>query len=752
MQYVGGAYPVHDAYDKASGRAVYAGDMRMPGMLHMALLLSPHAHALVKSIDCAQALALPGVRAVLHCFNTTEKLFNRYRTSRDQELEEQERVFNQHVRFIGDRVAGVVAEDIHTARQALALLKVEYELLPYVLDMSEVLTGRAPDIHAGGAVYQDFAVEIGSRSEPQEGLCVTTTSSKLARINHVAMENHACVADYNPGKEELTIWSPNQSVYGVRTVVADLLQLPYSKVRVIKTTMGGSFGCKQEWMLEPVTAAAALMLGAPVRLSLQREENMLATICRCPLQARITTEITTEGRMQSIDLEAVFDAGAYLGNSYEYAKALSKKFYRNYNYAYANYTAKVVYTNTPVSGAYRGWTSPEFAIIIEHNLDMAARRLGMDPLELRLINAVKPGDMDKAMQAPLDETRLRECLLLGRRLFDWEAKRSAAKAAGGRYIRGVGMAAGGHVNGYYPRKADFTSLTMKCNEDGSVEVKLALHDHGCGTVAAFKLMVGEALGLDPAGIYIKEGDTSESPFDIGCYSSRTTYVLGRAAVDCAHKLKELLRGQAAKLLEMPPADLEVENGRIYSRQNPQTQLSFARIAELSQSRLQEEIRVDHSYINHTNPGVHGVHFAQVEIDCYTGMVKVLDYLAVHDIGKAINKGICTAQVQGAVQMGLGAALSEQMTLNARGQATNSLRNYHIINSYDMPQVEVHFIEDGGTEGPFGAKSIGELAIVPVAPAIISAINHALDSDICQIPITADVILQYLAGKGDISCC
>jgi len=770
MNIVGTTQPIHDASEKAAGRAVYAGDMALPGMRHIAMLWSPVPHALVKAVHTEKAEALPGVAAVLHCFNTTQKKFSRYRNRKWQEVPEDERVFNDRMRFVGDRVACAVADTPETAKAAVALIEVEYETLPFTTDMAEALAGKIDGIHGPGKAYRDFEIEFGencgrdflrnpshgaisSNSRPtagiEDGAVETETRSHLSRVSHITMEPHACVADYNRYTQRLTVYSPNQSVHGVRTVLGDLFDISYHRIRVVKTTMGGSFGSKQEWMLEPVAAQAALAVGGPVKLVYTRAEAMVSTVSRCPLDAVVTTRITPDGRIQSLRAGVTLDAGAYLGNSFDYMCVIGKKFFRCYAIPYARYTGRTVYTNTPVSGAFRGWGSPELAIMLEHNLNMAARKIGMDPVELRIRNAAPPGAIDLSNNNTLGEIRTKECLERGRDVFQWEAKRRADtlfNRQNKRLKRGTGVGCGGHINGYFPRVQDFAAVDMRMAEDGSVTASATLHDHGCGAVTALTMIIAETLELPVDRIRLSEGDTDHTPLDIGCLASRTVYVLGRTAKDCAEKLKQSLLEGVAEVCRADPENFEVSGGCVRSKDGA-VRYTYAEAAVAILRDLQRELRASQEYINTANPGIAGAHFAHVEVDTYTGMVKILDYAAVHDIGRAINPEMCRAQIQGAVLMGSGAALSEHLPVHAKtGQPVARLKDYHLINAPAAPRVRVELIEDGGTEGPFGAKSIGEASHVPVAPAIIGAVNEALGSALCSLPLSPDAITAMLAER------
>lgn len=747
MEYIGKSFPVHDAINKATGQCVYTGDMELKGMLHMALLYSPIPHGFVKSMDISKAMALPGVVDIIHYDNVTPKKYNRYHTQYRQELIENEQIFNRHVRFVGDRIAGVIARTPAIAKEAVALIQVEYEAYPFSIDLEDTLAGKINSVHEEGAVFGEYTATLGQK--PQGDFIDIQAESYLSRVNHMCMEPHACVAEYNRGADELTIYSPNQSVYGIRSFIADLFEMDYHKVRVVKTTMGGSFGAKQEWVLEPVTAAAALKVGRPVRLVYNREETTLSTYSRAPMKFNSHFYFSQDGALQSIDCDVTLDAGAYIGNSINYALTLGGKFFKAYRYPHYDFTTRVAITNTIVNGAFRGWTSTELAIMFEHNMNMAAKKLNIDPIDLRIKNVLRENDIEPKTGVSVGDFKGRQVLELGREKFDWKKRKvEVAKfnAESNRYKRGIGVGYGGHVNGFYPIKTDFTRVDMRMTESGSVQCSVTVHDHGCGSVTAFKMIAAEELGLHPDQINIKEGDTENTPFDIGCYSSRTIFVIGRAVQECAKKLKEKMIAHFCIHEKVNAEDVIIENMTIYSSKNSEVKYSFSDLVHKAIQVYQHEIFASYEYVNQTNPGVSGAHFAYVEVDTYTGMVKFLDYLAVHDIGQAINREICIAQTQGGAVMGSGAALTEFVSIRPDGTPKASMKDYHMFNSFDAPKARVEFVENANTEGPHGAKTIGEISLVPSTAAVVGAVNNALDSELNAIPLTPDVICSYLKAK------
>lgn len=741
MKIVGNSYPIHDAAEKAAGTAIYAGDMRLKGMVYAALIRSTIANGYVRDMDFSTAGQMPGVVGWITCLEDCGEPYCRYRTVKGQITDEKENVWNRRVRFIGDRIGCILAKTAEEARQATSKVKVIYDEYPPLLTPEESVSDQASCVHSNGNVSEEIIVEVGQQHDV-ESICVDTETI-LSRINHVALEPHVCTADYNRHTGQLTIWSPNQSVHGLRTVIGDIFKLPYHKVRVIKTIMGGSFGGKQEWIAEPAAAAAAIYWQGPVQLVLSREEVFQSTICRAPMYLKAKGIYDNNGKIVSFQLDNTLDAGAYMGNSKDYCGAIANKFFRCYKYSHMKYTGRAVLTNTPVSGAFRGWTSPEFAICMEHNINMAARKLEIDPLDLRLINVALPGDMDVRIQESLGEIRLKECLELGQKCFQWKRKReddARFNKVGGRFRRGSAVACGGHLNGYFPRVNDFTEIGMRMTETGNVIANATLHDHGCGTVQLFRMIIAQVLDILPEMISIGEGDTAVTPFDYGCLSSRSTYVIGRAAQECALSLLNRLKLVVNRLYGVPEEALVLSNGSLNFDNRSWT---FSRIVQESHSRLQEEISVVFQHINKTNPGVGGAHFAHVQVDTALGNTKILEYLAVHDIGKAINPEMCRGQIQGAVMMGASAALKEQVTIDSKGVSLGSLRKYHMLNLSEAPEIEVRFIEDGCTDGPFGCKSIGEVCHVPPAAAIVGAVNEALWADMCQIPLSQDRICSWL---------
>jgi len=746
FKYVGQTFPVHDVALKVRGELVYLSDLKLPKMLYAKLLLSPIAHGLIKTIDTSRAEALSGVIKVFTYLNTPNKRYNRYRIIPDQEFcKEDEPLLTDKVRFVGDRIAAVVATSLEIAMEAIALIRVVYEVLPVLRTPVEALQDSLTKIHPGGNLIHQYESELGEQALLPDDCLVMETTTYTQKVHHAAIEPHGCVADFN-SSGKLTIWAACQGVYGVRTIVADLLELNYNMVRVIKMPMGGSFGGKQEAIIEPITAFLAKEVRRPVKLILDRKESIIATMTRPATSNTIITRVTKDGILQECRVATVLDAGAYAGSSVDNAYAMAKKIGRLYRIPYYKHEGKVVYTNTPVAGGARGWGAPEIMTAMEIHMDAVAKMLSMDRVEFRLKNLVHPYDKDKAYHISLGNARVIECLEKGATTFGWR-ERYKSEPDKGRYRRGVGVACAAHKNGVFGAFPEYSTMTLKMNEDGSFIINTGLHDVGCGTMTLIKQIVAEVLDIKLSLITVLEADTDYGTYDFGTYGSRVTYVCGACAFEVATRVKEKLLDIASFILRKPKQYLEVSDGNVWIIGKAQQKISYRDIATTAIIKNNTDIVITHTYQGISNPGAYAVHFAEVEVDTKTGRVKVMDYLAVHDIGKAINPGMVEGQIQGGVQMGIGYALYEEVKIGSDGSILNSNFNkYHVVNAPDMPLVKTLLIEQGGDDGPYGAKSVGEIAVVPVAATIINAVNHALGTALSDMPLTPEKIIVALQSK------
>ena len=549
----------------------------------------------------------------------------------------------------------------------------------------------------------------------------------------------------------MTVWTTSQGVYAARTVIAELLHMEYHRLRVIKVPMGGSFGGKTEYIIEPVCAFLAHATRRPVKLLLDREECMVATMVRPATTTTIRTACTLEGELLDFEAASTLDSGAYASSTPDYSIHMCKKVTKLYRVPHYQHHGRAVLTNTPVGGACRGWGAPEMAAATEIHMDRVAAALRLDPVELRLKNMVEPFDTDLVTGLPLGDARVRECLERGAVAFDW-ATRRARPAGRGRIRRGVGVAAGAHKNGMFGAFPEASRMGLKMNEDGTFEINASLHDPGCGVVTTMKVIVAEVLGVHPDLVAAGEADTTTTPFDYGTYGSRVTYVVGACAREVAEKVRERLLQAASELLKEPVVHLFTRDGAVRIKHDSKRAIAYRDIARLSEMRHVPSIAASTTYYAVSNPASYSVQFAEVEVDCATGLTAVTDFLAVADVGRAINRGMVEAQYQGAVQMGIGYALYEHLDVDERGRSgIDGFKNYHIVNAPDMPDIQVLLVEHEGDDGPFGAKSVGEIATVPTAAAVVNAVNNALGTELSDLPLIPERIVAALHGEEVEAC-
>ncbi|MEG1523672.1 MAG: molybdopterin cofactor-binding domain-containing protein [Clostridia bacterium] len=747
-KYVGGGYPIQDAWQKVSGKLTYTGDMQPQHLCYAKLLTSEKANANIVSIDTSEAEAMEGVLGVFTHENTPLKTYNNYVNCAGQPAPADERLFDQHVRFVGDRVAGVVATSTEIARKAITCIRVVYEELPVALNYESAMAENAPLIHENGNLLSKAELNTGSASDEisRSGAAVYRSFVHIQRIHHAAMENHVCLAEYDD-TNGITIWSPCQGVFGIRHNVASFLDMRYCDVRVIKAPTGGSFGGKQQTCLEILAAYLALKTRSRVLLAYDRPQSILSTSVATAMDLTTTSVVSDDNKIIAMDIEALTEAGAYATNSLILPISAGKKAFRLYRVPNIHFHSQSYYTNAPAGGGFRGWGGPQIFAAIETHIDEIARQRGLDRVTLRLDNLVHPNDMDTCLNIPLGNAQIIDCVTQGVNLFDWKKRlercdRFNQKAQ--RYRRGVGIACTCHVNGYFGSVQDYSNMNLKLNEDGSLQLNTATHDQGCGTLLSLSIIVAEVLDVPIESVKTLEADTGTSPYDVGTYASRVTYVAGRCAYEAALSMKELILSCAATLLNEQKETLSIKDGAVFQEDVSLPPLRYGEIATAAQSKLKRELSVQQRYENTSNPGAYGCHFSEVEVDTYTGLARVIDYLAVHDVGQALNRCMVEGQIQGAVQIGIGYALSEEVALDENGNplATN-FDKYTVVNAPDMPNVRVCILEHGKDEGPFGAKSIGESALLPVAATIMNAVNHALETSLNYYPLTPKRIVEAL---------
>lgn len=740
--FIGNKYPIRDAALKVTGELKYVGDMKFPNMLYAKMLFSPIAHGKIKKIDTSKAEALPGVKAIATYLNSPRIPYNSAMRFYEHDIPKVEYIFDDRVRFVGDRVAAVAAEDLETAQRAINLIEVEYEELPGIFDPEEALREDAIKIHPDGNIITTIKQNAGNVDAAfLDADHIFEDRYTVPAIHHGAMETHVAIANFDHlGK--LTVWSPNQNTFAFRIILSKIFELPMSKVRVISPAIGGAFGGKLESTIEPVVAQLARMTGKPVKLELNRRETMVSTRTRHAAVVYLKTGVKNDGTIVAQDINVIANTGAYATSAINVMAAMSHKVYKVYNFKNMRFTGTAVYTNTPIAGAMRGYGSPQAFLGQQVQLNKIANKLGIDIVELQLKNLVKPDGVDPRFNSPHGNARPIDCVVKASEAFNWSYKKSLKQS--GRYRHGIGMAVGAHGNGCFGAHRDYTSLSLKMNEDGTAVLYSGTHDMGNGSISLQIQIVSEVLGISPELIECIAADTDTTPWNLGDYASRGTFVSGNAAKKVAESVKKSLLKEASELLEEAEENIILKDNYAISKIDELKKASLCEVMIHAQKINQEEIIANETYAACAGVTSYGSHFAEVEVDTETGKVRVLNYVAAHDVGKAINPMSLEGQIEGAIQMGIGYALTEGLEIDDKGKVTNgSLKRYHLLTADEMPKIKIILVEEGDAYGPYGAKSIGECSVVPVAPAITNAVINALGSEFYDLPLKPIKILNNI---------
>lgn len=738
FKYVGHNVKRSDIEEKVTGRLRYLGDKPSGGTTHARLIMSSIANGRVLSIDISMALKVPGVIKVYTPDDDPGITFNSAVFLPDQTDRRDERIFTDRPIFVGDAIGAVLAETDQAARKAASLIKVEYDEYEPVINPVQALSAQSfreghPQVIEGKISYGEGA--------PTGSISFETTVT-TPKIHHGAMENHICQSYMDYG-DVLVVESPCQMIFTVRYALSVLFGKPVNRIRVVKAPMGGTFGGKQETILEPACALMTLDTRRTVRLSMDRRECIIGTRTRAASVGKVTTFVDEKGYFLHRDIDVISDVGAYATGGHRVTMAMGKKASRLYRIPSQTFKGHTTFTNTTPNGACRGYGSPQIHTMTEIHIDLLAKHVKMDPVEIRMKNLVYPWDLDPTGAPPLGNARIRDCLTIGVEKFRWYDRVNRVNY--GRYRKGVGLACCTHGNGYYGSPyPDFLSMAMRFCEDGSILVNAGLHELGNGTTTTIGQIVAEVLDLSPDMIHVTEADSQTAPFDVGCVASRVTYVCGACALELAEKLKALFISQISQALDEPQEKILLRDGNVITRSGET--LSYGDMVCRIAKTLRQEVGGYIHYAPDKNPASFGVHLAEVEVDTMTGLVRVTDFMAVHDVGKAINPKLLRGQIYGGVQMGVGMAISEELTYDKKGQPKNSsLSRYHMINAPDMPPVEIVLVEENEPGGPFGAKSIGEICTVPTSAAVVNAVNRALGTSLTYLPLVPERIIQAIKG-------
>jgi putative selenate reductase molybdopterin-binding subunit len=763
-----------DAVKLVKGYSAFTDDIEMRGMLTAKVLRSPHAHANILDIDDTAARALPGVHAVLHYKNTPRIKYASGGQSWPNPYPWDQVSFDYVVRHVGDRVAAVAAETEETAIAALKLLKVTYQVLPFNLDERIAENPTTPKVHAEtdspgqetehnlvhhlqGATVNDMAPAFARSAH------VFEQTFRVHQVQQCPIEPHVSVA-WLDEDERIVIRTSTQVPFHVRRMVAPLLGRAVKDVRIIKPRIGGGFGAKQEMLIEDIVGLLTIATKRPVRLELDREEEFASSRTRHPQTITYKTGVDTEGKLTAQEMRIIGNTGPYGTHGFTVQMVSGLRGLSSYNAPAKLFDCRVVYTNIPVPGAYRGYGAPQAEFALESHMEDIASALGIDAMDFKRKNWVKIGDaMDIAprlgergiVQEIPDEdlprvltSGIEECVAQGKRAIGWHRRSDpswVSPADRPNIRRGLGFAFCMH--GTAIPFLDMGGCSIKINDDGSFNVAAGAADLGTGADTVLAQIAAEVLGVPMSDIIMYSGDTDHTPFDVGAYASSTTYISGMAVKKAADDIRWKLKKRAAKMLGTDqPCSIELHDRRAWGPDGRSVSLEEIALDSLHTTD-QEQFMGTASHVSTESPPPFAAQFAEIEVDVDTGQVTVIKLVMAVDCGVAINPVTASGQVEGGMIQALGYAHCEEFAFDENGRMVNaSFGPYKIYRADEVPAIEVFLVQTMEDSGPFGAKAVAEIPKDGVAPALRAAIKHATGVAINDIPFTPERVWTALQAR------
>ncbi|MCB2178898.1 molybdopterin-dependent oxidoreductase [bacterium] len=780
MKQVGKPEPKVDAVKLVQGKPAFTADIELRGMLVAKVLRSPVAHARIKYIDASKARALEGVAAVLTYQDIPRVPYSTAGQSDPIPGPLDMFSLDNKVRYVGDRVAFVAAETEEIAMQALKLIDVEYEELPAILDMGDSLDNATiihdqpeyvnfdesdPNRNLAAHIHIDIGdVEAGFKEADQ----IFEYEYEVPKVQQAHIEPHVVVT-YWDEDDRLVVRTSTQVPFHARRILAPVLNLPIKRIRVIKPRIGGGFGGKQEVQIEDVAAHLTIATGRPVIFETTREEEFTASRSRHPMRVKLKTGVKKDGTITANAMYALSDTGAYgchaltvTGNTGHKAMALyvgDGKYRQKPN---IQFIADIVYTNRASSGAYRGYGVPQGFWPVERHMERIANALGLDPIDFRVKNALRSGELQPFSTAwsegrepspeIIETNGLEECVRQGRAAIGWDQKYGNPEwqtVPGKPYLRkGVGVAL--VMQGTAIPYLDMGGASIKMNDDGSFNLLVGATDLGTGSDTVLGQMAAEVLGVPLEDILVYSSDTDFTPFDVGAYASSTTYISGAAVVRAAQKVAEQIMMRAAKMLNAADEGSHVEPSEIVlgDRLAVAPDGRSVTMKEIAYNSLHHEdqlqIMAVGSYVSPVAPPPFAAQFAEVTVDTETGMVTVDKLVMAVDSGIIVNPVTASGQIEGGMTQALGYGVSEEMVYDEKGNIRErDFSDYHIFAAHEMPELETIFVETFEPSHPFGVKAVAEIPMDGVAPAVGNAIMHASGADLSDNPATPERIWRAL---------
>lgn len=757
LSYVGKRYPSISARQKVVGAAKYSVDLALPGALVGKYLTSPHPHARIRSIDKSQAEQLPGVAAVISWEDIPQQLINpsiQKWTLHDGSLDiEDMYIISEKARFVGDIVAAVAAVDEATALKAMSLIKIDYEVLPAVLSMADAMKPGAPAVHdsAPNNISQ-IAAFPGNRGDVDAALAqadvVVELSVQTSRQHPMALEPLTCTAAFD-GNGDLTCWTPTQRPMTFRRAVAELFGLTEAKVNIVCEYGGGFYG-EGNWPIVPVCVALAKKAKKPVRVEFTREELVVITPTRETYVVSGKLGFSKDGTLLAADQHLLVDSGAFFNRSNAVATVCFSIFSSIYRLPAFRGVQTAVYSNTPTTSGHRGYGGPAALVLLEQLMDMAAEKLGMDPIELRLKNVKRTGE--RAIFFPMETDTQFDLIRQGAEKFGWTEKRSRNKVNGTKR-RGVGMCTYHDVSGAQPHEVMDRHCVMTLERDGSVTVTLNHPDGGMNLLTSCVQIAAETSGLRPEDFHFVHAATKGARYDVGMGANAGMYGMGNLFVRAGASLKSEILAVAAEHLGVSPEDLDIEKAEIVAKGDGSRKLS---VKELASAILinhsggnGRQITIPVSFTPTLNPAAPSAVFIDVQVDVDTGVIEIDKLLFVHDCGRPINPNTVEGQLLGGIAHGLGHALFEDICINPVSGVTegSNLNRYKLPSTLDLPEIEIALYEQPCESGPFGAKAVGMCGTHGIPAAVANAVYDALGVRMSSMPFSAERVLAAIrAGR------
>jgi len=755
-----------DAIKLVKGKPVFADDFDLPGMLHAAMLTSPHAHARIKRIDASKARALPGVHAVLTYQDIPRVIYASGGQTWPNPHPWDQVSLDSKVRHVGDRVAVVAAESPEIAREALKLIEVEYEVLPAVFDPLETMKPGAPIIHdepdAVGIAdaEHNIAVKIHAAvGDVEKALAesdyVFERTYRVHQVQQASIEPHVVIT-YWDEDERLVIRTSTQVPFHVRRMIAPLIGLPVKRIRVIKPRIGGGFGGKQEMLIEDLCAHLTIATGRPVRFEYTREQEFTSARSRHPMVITFRAGVMRDGTLHALDMHTVSNTGAYGTHGLTVCSVAGLRGLATYRCNNLRFDAQVVYTNIPTPGAFRGYGAPQGEFALESLMEEIADALNLDPVEFRLKNAVRSGDPipitaalgeGEAGRQPqiVQSCGLEQCVTQGAAAIAWDRRGDPAWRVDPKrpYIRrGLGMAVCMH--GTAIPGLDMGAASVKMNDDGSFNVLVGGTDLGTGSDTVLAQIAAETLGVPLNDIIIYSSDTDFTPFDTGAYASSTTYISGGAVKKAAEQVREQILERAKMMLQLETTEgLRLHDRRVVAPDGRSVTLADIALNSLHVTD-QKQIMATASHMSLHSPPPFGAQYAEVEVDTQTGQVTVTKLVMAVDCGTAINPRTAQGQIEGGLVQALGYAVSEEMAYDEQGRVlTTRFGDYRIFQANEVPEIEAILVPTYEPSGPYGAKAVAEIPMDGVAPAVANAVYDAVGVRIRELPLTPEKVWRAL---------